>query len=355
MKKVFSVIFAVLLFVSLSACRVAVPEPMSSAPVVTSTPVPEITLGVLFYKFDDTYISTVRKAIETYAASASVKVTLNMQDGEGDQAAQNDQMDILCQQKVNAILINAVDAGAAQGLADKAKKANIPAIFFNREPDKAVIESCSGLFVGTTASEAGVLQGNILADLWEKDEAKIDRNGDGKCQYIVFKGEPSSSEAGESRTKFCVDQAVARGVEMDSINKEPIVANWATAEAQTQMEVRLKKHKNKIEAVFCNNDDMALGVIMALQDAGWNKGGPDDGKWIPVIGVDATAAGLAAVDKGTMYGTVKQDGETMGRCLVEVAVNAASGAPSPYLEGTGYALAEDGFSVRIPYAAVVQN
>ncbi len=341
----------VLAFASCGTTPPATTSTPSTAPTESVPPVDdEVTIGVLIYKFDDTYISTVRQAIESYAASAAVKVTLAMQDGKGDQAAQNDQMDVLCQQKVNAILINAVDAGAAQGLADKAKAANIPAIFFNREPDKAVVESCGGLFVGTTASEAGVMQGDILAELWASDK-KYDLNGDGKCQYLVFKGEPGNPEA-EARTKFCVDQAVAKGVQMENLEKEPIVANWATAEAQSAMEAKIPAHKDKIEAVFCNNDDMALGVIAALQSAGYNKGGQEDGKWIPVIGVDATAAGMEAISNKTMFGTVKQDGDAMGKALVALAVNAATGAASPYTEGTEYTLAADGFSVRIPYAPV---
>ncbi len=353
MKKILCICLLACLMLSLAACEpTQPPEPVSAAPAVTSMPVTEITLGVLIYKFDDTYISTVRKAIEIYAASASVKVTLNMQDGKGDQATQNDQMDVLCQQKVNAILINAVDAGTAQGLADKAKAAGIPAIFFNREPDASVIKSCDGLFVGTTASEAGVAQGDILADLWEEDKEEIDRNGDGKCQYLIVKGEPGCPEA-EARSMYCVDQAAARGVKMENLEEGPIVANWDSGQAQTAMEAKIPAHKDKIEAVFCNNDDMALGVIAALQSAGYNKGGPADGKWIPVLGIDATYYGMEKVMEGSMYGTVKQDGDAMGKCLVTVAANAAAGAAAPYVEGTEYTLAADGVSVRIPYAKVI--
>lgn len=306
-----------------------------------------ITMGILIYKFDDTYISTVRTAIEKYAAEANVTVKLDMQDAQGDQAKQNDQMDVLIQKGVDVIAINAVDAGSAQGLADKAKAAGIPAIFFNREPDKSVVESINSIFVGTTASEAGVMQGDILADLWEADPS-LDLNGDGVCQYLVFKGEPGNPEA-EARTSYAVSETESRGIKTENLNGEPVVANWATDQAQNAMEALLAANEGKIEAVFCNNDDMALGVIAALNSVGYNTGA-EGSKSIPVIGVDATQAGLQAISEGKMVATVKQDGDAMGKAVVAVAVNAAQG--NDFLAGTDYKMAEDGYSIRIPYATV---
>ena len=327
----------------LLACGMA----MSMVPVQAEEAKDEINLGVLIYKFDDTYISTVRAAIEKYAEEADVTINLDMQDALGDQAKQNDQMDILVEKDLDAVLINCVDTGSAQGLADKAKEAGIPAIFFNREPAKEIMESCDGLFVGTTASEAGVMQGDLLADMWEA-HPEYDLNGDGVCQYLVFKGEPGNPEA-EARTSYSVSQAEERGMKMENVQGEPVVANWATDQAQNSMEAILAAHEGEIEAVFCNNDDMALGVISALNAVGYNTDAEAE-NWIPVIGVDATDAGVEAINSGKMAATVKQDGDAMGKALIEVAINAANG--KDFVEGTEYEIAEDGVSVRIPYSRV---
>ena len=327
----------------LLACGMA----MSMVPVQAEEAKDEINLGVLIYKFDDTYISTVRAAIEKYAEEADVTINLDMQDAQGDQAKQNDQMDILVEKDLDAVLINCVDTGSAQGLADKAKEAGIPAIFFNREPAKEIMESCEGLFVGTTASEAGVMQGDLLADMWEA-HPEYDLNGDGVCQYLVFKGEPGNPEA-EARTSYSVSQAEERGMKMENIQGEPVVANWATDQAQNSMEAILAAHEGEIEAVFCNNDDMALGVISALNAVGYNTDAEAE-NWIPVIGVDATDAGVEAINSGKMAATVKQDGDAMGKALITVAINAANG--KDFVEGTDYEIAEDGVSVRIPYSRV---
>ena len=327
----------------LLACGMA----MSMVPVQAEEAKDEINLGVLIYKFDDTYISTVRAAIEKYAEEADVTINLDMQDAQGDQAKQNDQMDILVEKDLDAVLINCVDTGSAQGLADKAKEAGIPAIFFNREPAKEIMESCDGLFVGTTASEAGVMQGDLLADMWEA-HPEYDLNGDGVCQYLVFKGEPGNPEA-EARTSYSVSQAEERGMKMENVQGEPVVANWATDQAQNSMEAILAAHEGEIEAVFCNNDDMALGVISALNAVGYNTDAEAE-NWIPVIGVDATDAGVEAINSGKMAATVKQDGDAMGKALITVAINAANG--KDFVEGTEYEIAEDGVSVRIPYSRV---
>lgn len=306
-----------------------------------------VTFGVLIYKYDDTYISTVRTAIEKYAGEAATTIVLDMQDGQGDQAKQNDQIDVLIEKGVDILVINAVDTGSAQGLADKAKEAGIPAVFFNREPAKSVITSCDGIFIGTTASEAGIMQGDLLTDIWE-EHPEYDLNGDGVCQYLVFKGEPGNPEA-EARTEYSVSQAEANGLAMENVQGEPVVANWAIDQAQSAMEAILAAHEGEIEAVFTNNDDMALGVIAALNGYDYNTGS-DSEKWIPVIGVDATDAGVEAINSGKMAATVRQDGDAMGKAIVDISLNGALG--KDFLEGTDYELASDGVSVRIPYSPV---
>lgn len=181
----------------------------------------------------------------------------------------------------------------------------------------------------------------MLADMYEADKEAIDKNGDGKIQYIVFKGEPGNPEA-EARTEYAVKQAEERGLVMDNMGIEPLVANWMTDQAQTQMEAQMSANGDKIEAVFCNNDDMALGAIAGIN-------GKSDA---PVFGVDATEAGMEAIKSGKMAGTVKQDGDAMGKALVAIGANAAQG--KDFIEGTDYEMAEDGFSVRIPYAPITK-
>ena len=57
------------------------------------------------------------------------------------------------------------------------------------------MKDSGAFFVGTLPREAGDMQGEILADLWEADPSKIDLNGDGKVQFVEFEGEPNNDEA----------------------------------------------------------------------------------------------------------------------------------------------------------------
>lgn len=313
--------------------------------------VEDIDLGVLVWKFDDTYGSTVRSAMEKYAEEETdVNVNLNMQDAQNDQAKQNDQLDILIQKGVDLLVINAVDTGSAQGLADKANAAGLPAVFYNKEPDQSVIQSVEqgAIFIGTQPEQAGIMQGDILADMWE-EHPEYDTNGDGVVQYVVFKGEVGNPEA-EARAEYCVKEAEERGLTMEDVYGEPVVANWATDQAQQQMQAILSANSGEIEAVFCGNDDMALGVLAALNADGYNTGEEGD-PWIPVIGVDGTDAAIEAINQGRMAGTVTQDGDTMGKAIIECSVNKVLG--NDFLDGTEFEYAEDGTSIRIPYTPYV--
>jgi len=333
---------------SLAACgsTPASSTPAAATPAAETPAAPEAaaelpTVGVLIYKYDDTYISTVRNALQT---AFEGKAEVIMQDGKGDQATQNDQLDVLIEKGVKVLCVNMVDAKAASGVVEKAKAAGIPTVFFNREPDAEVMKSYDkAVFVGTNAVDAGKMQGDIIKDLFDAHK-EYDLNGDGKVQYVMFQGEPDNPEA-IARTKYSVDKAVENGVQMDRVG-EIQVCNWDTELAQKAMEAILAANEGKIELVIANNDGMAIGCIAALTNVGYNVEGGD--KFVPVVGVDATDAAKDAIAKGTMSATVLQDGDAMGNAVAQVALNAAAGAD--LLEGTSLEFDESGVAVRIPYA-----
>lgn len=134
-KRILGLALAAVMALGLAACSSSSSSGESSGGDATGD-LP--TVGVLIYKYDDTYISTVRNAIET---ALDGKAEIIMQDGKNDQATQNDQLDVMIEKGVDVLCVNMVDAKAAQGVVDKAKNAGIPTIFFNREPDTEVIKS----------------------------------------------------------------------------------------------------------------------------------------------------------------------------------------------------------------------
>ncbi|MBC2398165.1 galactose ABC transporter substrate-binding protein [Clostridium tetanomorphum] len=282
----------------------------------------EIKVGVALYKFDDTFISTVNEAIKKTAEekekSTGVKININAVDGQGQQATQNDQVDTFITQKYDVIAVNMVDRTAASVIIDKAKKANIPIVFFNREPVKEDMEKWDKMYyVGAKAEESGTMQGQIIADYWKKNP-QADKNKDGKIQYVMLEGEPGHQDA-ILRSKYSIKALEDAGLKVDKLASD--TANWQRAQGQEKMAAWLSSFGNKIEVVFANNDDMALGAIEALKAAGYFK----DNKMMPVVGVDATAPALDSLKGSQMLGTVLNDAKNQGKAVLDISYSLAKG------------------------------
>lgn len=314
----------------------------------------EYDIRALIWKYDDTYGSSVRQAMmaaaEEIGEELGITINLTMYDAADDMAKQVEQATILVTDKPDFVIINLAEVASGQQLVDMFTDAGIPFLFYNKEPSAETVQSVvvdsGSIFIGTTPREAGDMQGEILADMWAEDTS-IDRNGDGMLQFVEFMGEPNNPEA-IARTQYSEETAIALGVPLDPVLEYPIVANWDSTQANDRMTATWAAN-NDIEVVFCNNDDMAIGVIAALNTFGYNTGSEGDPS-IVVIGVDATDAAFEAIRTGRMTATVKQDGDAMGYANVRIAINYLQ--TGSWLEGLDYTMADDGYSVRIPYAKI---
>ena len=98
-------------------------------------------------------------------------------------------------------------------------------MLFNREPVdiEAVKSYKKSYFVGTDAEEAGVLQGKILINAWNKNKEVIDKNKDNIMQYIMLMGERDNLEAIE-RTKYSVLTMNNAGIKTQELSLR--VCDW---------------------------------------------------------------------------------------------------------------------------------
>ncbi len=133
------------------------------------------------------------------------------------------------------------------------------------------------------------------------------------------------------------------GIEVEELAVD--TANWARAEGQDVMARILAAHDD-IEAVICNNDEMALGAIEALKAGGYLV---DGGTFIPVVGVDCNEEAQLAIEEGTMYASVFNDAKSQADAVVKLCKLIADGE-EPTSENLGYTL--DGQYVWIPYVPV---
>jgi methyl-galactoside transport system substrate-binding protein len=300
------------------------------------------TVGVAVYKFDDTFMTAVRNSIQT---AAEGKIKVDVVDSQNSQPTQNDQVDLFVSKNYAALAINPVDRTAATSILDKAKNANIPVVFFNREPLPEDMQKWDKVYyVGAKAEESGTLQGQIAVDYW-KAHPEADKNKDGKIQYVMLTGEPGHQDA-ELRTQYSVKAITDAGLQVEELAKD--TAMWDRVQGQEKMAAFLGSQGDKIELVLANNDDMALGAIEALKAAGYFSGD----KIMPVVGVDATAPAMDALKAKTLIGTVLNDAENQGKATLALASALAQGQ-TPSKDMIGYDIT-DGKYVWVPYKKVTE-
>jgi ABC-type sugar transport system substrate-binding protein len=262
------------------------------------------TIGVSMASYDDQFLTSVRAAMSARARELNVKI--QFEDAHGDTSAQLDQMQNFAAQKVRAIIVNLVDAAATSKMTRVAVAAGIPLVYVNREPDSKTLPQ-GVAYVGSQDAVAGKLEGEAIARLL----------GDKGNVAIIMGG--FSNNATLVRTQG-VEQVVAAKPGMKVIEKQ--TANWQRVEGMNLVSNWLLAGK-KIDAIASNNDEMAIGAIMALQQAGM------DPKKIIIGGVDATPDGLAEIAKGNLAFSVFQDGKSQGKSAVDTAVALMRGENVP--------------------------
>jgi len=306
-------------------------------------------IGVCIYKFDDTFMSYVRNQIQSGAAG---KAVLSVQDSQYDQPRQNDQVDQFIVNGMKALAINMVDPSAVSVLIGKAQKAKLPLVLFNREPAAAdMAKYDKAYYVGAKAQESGTMEGQIVAKYWKANPA-ADLNHDGVLQYVMLIGDPSNTDA-KYRTQYSIEAVTKAGIKVQKLAED--TAMWDRPKAQEKMAAWLSAYAGQIEVVFANNDDMALGAIEALKAAGYFKAG----KYMPVVGVDATPPALDAMAQGTLLGTVLNDAKNQGQATFDLAYSLAMGKPAstsvaPLANAAG-APDPKGHYIWVPYVMVTKD
>lgn len=301
----------------------------------------EIYVGIACYDQGDLFISNLIQCFKNELNSQkgdSYDVMVTVRDAVGSQRTQNDQVKEMIDEGCNILCINLVDRTDPSEIIDCAKEKNIPIIFFNREPVAEDMMQWDKLYyVGAKARQSGQMQGEIAADLILKDKS-IDKNHDGKIQYVVLEGEMGHQDA-IVRTDSSVETILAKGIKMEKLSYE--IANWKRAQAQNRMEQLIRQYGNTIELVLSNNDDMALGALDSYRIMGYTK---DD---MPMmLGVDGMQEALEAVKDGRLTGTVYNDKEGQAQIMAAIVFASVSGKG---LDGINF---ENLTEVYLPYQKV---
>ena len=289
-------------------------------------------IGVCIYKFDDAFMTTYRNALQEILEGKGYTVTF--MDGKNDQAEQNNQINNFIAQGVDALIINPVMTSAADQIIATVKDAGVPTVLINREPTAEQMAAYDKLvYVGCDARQSGTMQGELILDTPNKG----DINGDGKVSYIMIQGDPENIDA-QYRTEFSVKALTDAGMEVEELDLQR--GDWDRNKGQEIAQNDLAKFGEDIEVIFCNNDDMAIGALQAIQAAGRTVN--ED---IYLVGVDALDAALNEVASGNMTGTVLNDAQGQAE--------GAVAAMEELLGGKTYADGEQ--SIYVDYVKVTPD
>jgi inositol transport system substrate-binding protein len=257
-------------------------------------------IGVTLSAFEHQFLVKVKEAMTEKAKELGVQI--QFVEAQGDIGKQLNQIQTFMSQGIDAIIVNPVDTTATPKMTKLVTGAGIPLVYVNLQPAEETLPK-GVAYVGSEEIVSGKLQGEGIAKLLNN-----------KGNIVIMMGE-LATQAAVLRTEG-VEKVVAQHPEMKIVGKQ--TANWRRNEAIDLMNNWLVAG-TKIDAVVANNDEMAIGAILALQQAG------KDVKKVVIAGIDATADALAEMEKGNLDLTVFQDAKGQGKGAVETAVKLIKG------------------------------
>jgi len=219
--------------------------------------------------------------VDTAVAEAEklgYKTTVDAHNNDADK--QNQFIDGAISKKVKAIILDPAGADESVGAVQKATDAGIPVFLVNAE-----------------ISEQGIAKSQIVsnnaqgATLGAEEFAKATG---GKGEYVELFGNPTDNNAQVRSDGYA--EVLSQYPDLKLVQKE--TANWDRAQGKEKMEIMLSAHPN-ITGVVAGNDEMALGAIQALKDAGKLD-------QVKVLGFDGNQDAVDAVIAGEMVATVLQ-------------------------------------------------
>ncbi|MGF6456157.1 sugar ABC transporter substrate-binding protein [Pseudomonas frederiksbergensis] len=264
----------------------------------------DMKIGVSMSQFDDTWLTYLRESMDTKAKSYPDGVKLQFEDARSDVVRQLSQVESFISQKVDAIVVNPVDTAATKKITEAAVKAGIPLVYVNRRPDDLNLPK-GVVTVASNDLEAGQMQMQYLAE-------KMGGKGD----IVILLGDLANNST-TNRTKG-VKEVLTKYPNIKIEQEQSGI--WLRDKGMTLVNDWLTQGR-KFDAVVSNNDEMAIGAAMALQQAGVAKGS------VLIAGVDGTPDGLNAVKKGSLLVSVFQDAKGQADGSIDTAVKMARNEP----------------------------
>ena len=276
-----------------------------------------LRVGVITYTQDDPFINGLTDELKAHLKtmeSEERRIIVSIKSGNDDQQEQNEKVEEMIDAGCDVLCINLVDRTAPSRIIRMARNEDIPVIFFNREPVREDLVQWEKLYyVGCDAEQSGIMQGEIAAE-YINSHSEVDKNKDGKIQYVLLEGEAGHQDA-ISRTEYSVKTLMKNDVILEKLSYQ--LADWNRGQAENRMNRLISQYGKKIELVMSNNDEMALGAVEAYRKAGYAR---ED--WPVIFGIDGLEEALEAVKAGEMQGSILNDRVDQAKEMAKIAFEA---------------------------------
>ncbi len=259
----------------------------------SATVMAQDTIAMVVSTLNNPFFVTMKEGAEAKATTLGYE--LIVLDSQNDPSKELANVEDLTVRGVKAILINPTDSDAVSNAIRMANRSGIPVLTLDRGASRGKVVS----HIASDNVAGGEMAGQYITDT-------IGAN----AKVIQLEGIAGTSAARERGQGFM--QAVAKN-KMDLLGSQP--ADFDRTKGLNVMENMLAANPD-VQAVFAQNDEMALGALRAVQASG---------KEVLIVGFDGTEDGIAAVNRGILGATIAQQPALIGELGVEAADKVLKG------------------------------
>ncbi len=262
------------------------------------------TVGLLMISTAAPYLAGYRRAFDTEAQRLNLDVIAL--DAQNDPARQAAQAEDLIARRVDVLCFWPVDAKAIVPSVRKAFDAGLKLVCTNSWTEASVLD-CFQSFVGASMVEEGIIAALAMADALAR-----------KGKIVIIEGNPGQ-DATLWRTGAFEEELKRIAPQIQILDRQ--TARWDRSRAIGVTENFLTTYPD-LDGVMAQNDDMAIGAVQAVKDAGRS------GK-VKIVSIDASREGLDAIMAGEIYASCTQSPTFEGLYTARVARDVANGWPPP--------------------------
>ena len=245
------------------------------------------TMAIVLSTLNNPFFVTMKDGAEAKAEELGYK--LIVLDSQNDPSKELSNIEDLTIRGVKAILINPTDSDAVSNAIRIANRSNIPVLTLDRGASRGDVVS----HIASDNVIGGEMAGHYI----------MEKVGE-KAKVIQLEGIAGTSAARERGEGF---MNAVNGSDLELLASQP--ADFDRTKGLNVMENLLAANPD-VQAVFAQNDEMALGALRAVQASG---------KDVMIVGFDGTEDGIAAVNRGLLGATVAQQPDLIGSLGIEMA------------------------------------